>query len=160
MVEDRPLCVQFWDWGTYAVSKHASALFWFHFTSVVWFGVCKPCVHIFMSLRTIYCQLAWTLKYASSFRKTTNYLPHRQGNRGHWAHLLHNFKLPFWVLTSPSSQSDVLFRQIWLRGRKAKTCWKLLAARLLHELAFGAKMTRIRAGRVEGTYKEPILLCL
>ena len=39
-----------------AVSVHASALCWFHFSSAIWFGVCKRRVHIFMSLGTIYCQ--------------------------------------------------------------------------------------------------------
>ncbi|EAX08010.1 hCG2045773 [Homo sapiens] len=48
-----------------------------------------------MILGTIYCQPCLNSKICLQFRKTTNYLPRRQGNGGHWAHFLHNFQLPF-----------------------------------------------------------------
>lgn len=54
---------------SHAVSVHVSALFGFHFTLAVWFGVCEPRVHIFMSLGTIYCQACLNSKICFQSQK-------------------------------------------------------------------------------------------
>lgn len=53
----------------YLVSTQVSALFWFHFTFVIWFGVCNPVCTFLWALGQFITKLAWTLNYASNFRK-------------------------------------------------------------------------------------------